>query len=407
MLRSTDSGPEVSVVTSHGRQVLNSHPGERLIDTLNRHGVPWSALSIYTVVDGGDPEITPCLDRVVSDYNEVDKILLYFNRNVNPFKFAVNDFTAVESDGEGAATEYLYQDLVNETADVTTYLKKLNPEECREVIADRVNDTISRVIGQEAETLVVGISGGGDSNAMLHGLTLLDNSNVTIKPVILMGIPDWDSGVPRAKELCENYGLDLTVITEPEVRQLLGIEAGASLIDRFEREFQGDDFEFMGTLLIRLALTEYAKRLGASYIATGLNLEDVLCEAMYRTTSGLPAAGLPARRIGEVTLLYPLWLCPKRIIDGCFPKYSLANYDMRYPCFSLGRNLYYSMIYTLQSAYPGMCERLAEGFAKMSDTAGVEYHLHRELGFYVERDVPFPLVRRFKKMLSGSSLFEE
>ncbi len=400
------SGPEVSVVTSHGRQTLNVHPGERLIDTLNRHGVPWSALSIYTVSGDGAPQITPCLDKVLSEYRDVDQVLLYFNRNVNPFKFSVTDFSVIAAEDEGAATEYIYQDLQNDTSEARSYLKKMIPDECRNAVAARVEETISRVIGQQEATVVVGISGGGDSNAMLHGLTQLSNSGVTVRPIILMGIPDWDSGVPRATALCEKYGLELTVVTEPEVRQLLGIEDGASLIDRFEREFQGDDFEFMGTLLIRLALTAHAKSIGADFIATGLNLEDVLCEALFRTSSGLPPAGIPARTIGDVTLIFPLWLCPKRIIDGCFPKYSLANYDMRYPCFSLGRNLYYSMVYTLQSFYPGMCERLAEGFSKMGQEHPVEYRKHPELGFYVERELPLPLVHRFKRMLHGSALFE-
>lgn len=397
--------PEVVMVTSHGKQVLPVQRGERLIDVLARHGVPWSALSIYVVpAAGGSPRITPCLDQVLHEYREASQILLYFNRNVNPFKFSVSDFTVVEGEG-GEATEYIYQDLQSDADEAKTYLKKLSPDECRSIIAARVREMITEAIPESEANIVVGVSGGGDSNAMLHGLTQLDLPGITITPVILMGIPDWDNGVPRAKELCEKYDLPLTVITEPEVRSLLGMDDdGVPLIERFERTFRGDDFEFMGTLLIRLALSRKAKELGTPYIATGLNLEDVLCEALYRTSAGMQVAGLPSRAIGDTTLLFPLWLCPKRIIDGCFPKYSLDNYDARYPCFSLGRNLYYSMVYTLQSSFPGMCERLAQGFAEMSREDRVTYTFNEQLGFHTERGVPLPLVMAFKKMLGGATV---
>jgi len=177
----------------------------------------------------------------------------------------------------------------------------------------------------------------------------------------------------------------------------------AGLIDRFEREFQGDDFEFMGTLLIRLALIKHAKELGTSFICTGLNLEDVLCEAMFRISSGLKPASFPARAIGDTTLIFPLWLCPKRIIDGCFPKFSLDNYDGRYPCFSLGRNLYYSLVYSIQSQFPGYAEQLARGISTLSLADPPEYSYDEQLGFHVERFVPFPLRQKFQRMISSGA----
>jgi len=397
----TSRAPVVSVVTAHGRQPLDVQGNERLIDLLNRHGVPWSALSIYVLPrDGGQPRLTACLDRVLSEFDEAAEILLYFNRNVNPFMFAVNQFQLVPAaDGAGEATEYIYQRLDNERSSAETFLKKLNPEECRAVIADRVGETV-RANVPAGSTLVVGVSGGGDSNALLYGLSRLTDHDITVVPVILKGIPDWDAGVPRAQELCASYGLDLSIMDEDDVKALLGIEDDSvALIERFEREFKGDDFEFLGTLLIRLALSKRARDLGTPYICTGLNLEDVLCEGMFRVSSGLKPSAIPARPIGDVTLVFPLWLCPKRIIDGCFPKYSLDNYDARYPCFSLGRNLYYSVIYTLQSQYPGFPEQLAQGFSDMGSREPSDYVYNEQLGFHVERAVPLPLLRKFFRML--------
>lgn len=397
----SQSRPVVSVVTSHGRQPLEGRGNERLIDLMNRHRVPWSAVSVY-VLPRSSPELrlAPDLDTRLDDFTDAAEVLLYFNRNVNPFLFSLDEFSTVPSAGSVQATEYFYQRLDNAQGRSEVFLKKLSPDECRQVVADRVAETVRATV-PPGSTLVVGVSGGGDSNALLHGLSRLTDHDLTVQPVILMGIPDWDQGVPRAEELCASYGLPLTVIPEPEVRGLLGIplDDPVALIDRFEREFTGDDFEFLGTLLIRLALSRHARELGTSYICTGLNLEDVLCEALYRISTGQKPAAFPARVIGDVTLVLPLWQCPKRIIDGCFPKFSLDNYDARYPCFSLGRNLYYSVVYAMQSQFPAFVEQLARGLSESSMRDQVVYTFNEQLGFHVEREVPFPLLRKFQRML--------
>jgi tRNA(Ile)-lysidine synthase TilS/MesJ len=398
--------PIVSVVTSHGRQRLYWREDERLFDLLNRYGVPWSAVSTYVVPrSGGEAAIYPCLDKVLSDFGDAGEILLYFNRNVNPFIFSLSQFKTIESAGPGRqAAEYFYQQLDNATSSAQVYLKKLSPEECREIIAERVAETVRNTLPKDAH-VVVGVSGGGDSNAMLHGFSRLRDHPVTVHPVIIKGIPDWDSGVPRARALCESYGLPLTIIEERDVKGLLGApDDSVSLVDRFEREFEGDDFEFVGTLLIRLALSRRAREIGTPFICTGLNLEDLLCENLFRVSSGLTPAVVPARPIGDLTLVLPLWLCPKRILDGCFPKFSLENYEARYPCYSLGRNLYYSLVYSIQSHFPGFAEQLARGFSEMSLANPVAYTLDEQLGFHIERFVPFPLRQKFLRMLSRSNV---
>ncbi|MFJ9556052.1 hypothetical protein ACIRPH_19715 [Nocardiopsis sp. NPDC101807] len=397
--------PRVYVVNAHGRQALSGDRDDRLIDVLNKNNVPWSAISVYVQrASGGDLELTSSLDRKLGDFDDASEILLYFNRNVNPFIFSLNDFVSINSSPEDAgSTEYFYQRLDNENGRTESFLKKLSSQECKTVIAERVSDTILAHV-EPGSDLVVGVSGGGDSNALLYGLSQLSGHGLRVHPVILKGIPDWDAGVPRAMELCEKYGLPLKVVEADEVKSVLGIESGSTdLIDQFEREFEGDDFEFMGTLLIRLALSKVAREIGTPYICTGVNLEDIVCENLFRVSSGMKPAGFPLRAIGDIKLVYPLWLCPKRIIDGCFPKFSLENYDARYPCFSLGRNLYYSVVYSMQSQFPGFIEQFARGMSKASLADPVEYTFNEQLGFHVERSVPFPLLRKFQKMLASSA----
>jgi tRNA(Ile)-lysidine synthase TilS/MesJ len=393
----------VYVVTAHGRQSLDSGDNERIFELLQRNGIPWSGVAIYTASASGGPlQLTPCLDRRLEDFADGTEIYVYFNRNVNPFIFSLAQFQQVPALADAEATEYFYQRLDNGASSASAFLKKLSPAECQSVIAERVAETIRATVPAGTD-LVVGVSGGGDSNALLYALSKLQAHQIRVHPVIIMGIPDWDQGVPRARELCGTYGLDLTVMDEQEVKALLGIPAdNLALIDRFEREFEGDDFEFLGTLLVRLALAKRARELGTSFICTGLNLEDILCEAMFRVSSGMEPAAFPARVIGDMTLVFPLWLCPKRIIDGCFPRMSLDNYESRYPCFSLGRNLYYSLVFSMQSQFPGFVEQLAHGLSELATKYPVSYTHDAALGFHVERFVPFPLREKFRRMLAGT-----
>jgi hypothetical protein len=83
---------------------------------------------------------------------------------------------------------------------------------------------------------------------------------------------------------------------------------------------------------------------------------------------------------------------------------SLENYESRYPCFSLGRNLYYSLIYAMQSQFPGCVEPLAQGLSALGSRDPVHYERDEQLGFHVERFVPFPLRQKFRRMLGAPAL---
>ena len=402
---SSRTHPTVSIVTSHGRQTLSGTGDERVIDLLTRYQVPWSAVSIYIIPrSGGNPKLYPCLNMLLSEVDALE-ILVYFSRNVNPFIFSMDQFKIIDStDPSAQATEYFYQRLDSTRATSEVFLKRLSPEECRSVIAERVAETIRGTVPSGSH-VVVGVSGGGDSNALLYGLSKIRDNGLVVHPIMIKGIPDWDQGIPRARELCDSYGLDLVVLEEQDVKELVGIPRNSvALVNSFEREFEGDDFEFLGTLLIRLALSKHARDISTNFICTGLNLEDILCESLFRISTGLVPAPFPSRSIGDITLILPLWLCPKRIIHGCFPKFSLDNYNARYPCFSLGRNLYYSIVYTMQSQFPGFIEQKTRGLSELSLKNPVSYVFDEQLGFHVERFIPFPLRRKFQRMLGGGAV---
>lgn len=392
--------PAVFAVTAHGRQELEYQVGETLLEILRKNWIPWSSVSVYYKDElQGAEVITPALDTPLVS-SKSGAYMIYFNRNVNLFKFGLADYSVAPAEGdEIAATEYFYQNFDNEKSEVTTVLKKLSPDLCRQLVAERVGEVLAAI--PKGSKIVVGVSGGGDSNALLYGMSIAAKQyDLDIHPVIIKGIPEWDEGVPRAQELSKKYGLPLHIVEDSNVREIFGVpSSGASLMERFEKEFQGDDFEYFATLIIRVVLSSLARKIGANNICTGANLEDVTSDALFRVINGWTPAPLPVRQIGDQTLVMPLWLCPKKIIDGCFPKYSLENYEMRYPCMSLGRSLYYGLTFNLQSNFPGIVERFIQGAASLAASDPTRYHRHEQLGFEVERQIPLPLLAKFERML--------
>jgi hypothetical protein len=108
---------------------------------------------------------------------------------------------------------------------------------------------------------------------------------------------------------------------------------------------------------------------------------------------------IPARPIGDVTLVYPLWMTPKKIIDGCFPKYSFSNYEDRYPSYAEGRNAYYSMAYWIASAFPGLPEKILAWAAREGSAAGAAFPVDEVLGYETLEPVNWALRERFLRML--------
>jgi len=389
----------VTLVTTHGRVEIEAlSQEETLLQLLCRSGIPWSAVSIFSVDDENRGTLVASLDTPMSELAGASEVLIHFNRNVNPLMFSVLSHERSDAAAGPNVSDYVYQHVDNASGSVENTLKGLSAEECRRAVAQQVHRFLAEHC-RPNERIVVGISGGGDSNALLMAMTSFVGFPLDIRPVILQGIADWDAGVPRARELCEQYGLSLEVVSDARVRQIAGLRDKVDLVQKYESLFPGDDFEFLGTLLIRKVLTQMAKDLGTDKICTGLNMEDVLCESLYRVSAGRAPLSFPTRPLGDVTVLYPLWLCPKKIIDGCFPKYSIENYAMRYPCFSVGRNLYYMMAYTLQSQFPGAVERLLFGLKALAELKPASLTNDVELDTLMERDVPADVRRRFSQLM--------
>lgn len=391
--------PNVILITTHGRiTIAPLNANETLFELITRAGIPWSAISAFSSQPDGELVLLPSLNTPFSSMRDSTEILLHFNRNVNPELFNILNYDIARAENGPEVSSYLYQQIDNDTGTVQHILKGLSQAECQDLVRQHVHAFIADNFSP-GTSFVIGISGGGDSNAMLMGMTSFDAFDISIQPVILKGVADWDAGVPRAQTLCQAYGLDLRVVNEEEVRTICGIRNDQDLLQSYEASFPGDDFEFLGTFLIRRVLSHVAAETG-SVVCTGLNFEDILAECLYRLCSGKPPLPFPVRQLQSVQFSYPLWMTPKKIIDGCFPKLSVDNYDMRYPCFSAGRNLYYMMAYMLQSKFPGSAERLVKGMRELVDGQSDDLVVSELFGSILNENISLEASERFKRLMN-------
>ncbi|MGN2254283.1 hypothetical protein ACFWZ4_12955 [Frateuria sp. GZRe12] len=386
-----DSSSQVFVTTPHGRfEINNWQENNTIFEVCQLNRIPPSAVSFYIQEAGRLSLVTNVLAKIKDAVPPGSSLVIRPDRNINYHEVIPEEL--LTDVGADDVSEYFFP---NDSR--SHILKGLDSEECKAFVYERVHAASQEHISPAKNApLVVGVSGGGDSNVLVGSLLAAGFSN--IHPVMMMGIPDWDKGRSRAQEICDSHGVPLRVLESDEVGRLLGVVSGRNWVQAFEEVYPDVDLEMLGTLAIRLALTAVAKEVGAKVVVTGLNLEDLLGEAIMCVLEGQPPLPFPIRSVGDVDIFYPLYKCPKKIIDGCFPKYSLANYEDRFPSRLRGRALAYYLAQSMNGLIPGIEFDLLEGFAKIARN-WESMHFDPELGFTVLRSISPEARARWKSFL--------
>lgn len=361
---------EIRVISAHGDYSL-APPSQDMsvadVCLLNR--IPVNSVAVYGASMGGGAEVEPVADtmRTVRDLsNSYSCLIIRPDRNIS-YESALP--TNIRSDvSPSDVASYFFRARTQEARDDGHLIHKgFSVEECRAYVDREVLlfvDRFSDVMRQTPS--VVGVSGGGDSNALLGALLNAGIPSALIHPVMIMGVPDWDKGRDRAESLCSSYGLTLKIYEASEVSSLLGLRPGRDWVSAFESTYPGVDVEVIGTLAIRRVLSAHVRQLGQGSVVTGLNLEDLLADALMRVMEGKLPIAFPKRHLDGVDILYPLYRCPKRILDGCHPKYSLENYQDRYPSHLNGRAITYFLSQSVGALLPGVEFDLLRGLERLS-----------------------------------------
>ena len=136
---------------------------------------------------------------------------------------------------------------------------------------------------QNGELVCVAVSGGKDSLALLHVLSKMSkNHNFRIHAITIdEGIPGYrDEALDIVKDYCTKLGVQFSVFA---YKELFGLTLDESL--KQHEEDRLSSCSICGTFR-RRAMDSAAKKIGASVIATGHNLDDTLQTFIINTLSG-------------------------------------------------------------------------------------------------------------------------
>ena len=360
----------IHLETNHGTYVLDSVPGETVESVLRRHGVPVTAVFSYVVErhhhgpSARQVRFVPIGTRVDDSSVEDQTVCLRVTRNIDLpglMRFGATQQRAVPH----PSTEWTFPDP--ERGAFAPTRAQLAPDECLDLVRASVVEVLNAWPPNLPRRLVVGTSGGGDSNALLSAVVDCGKFDPEeLFPVMMLGIPDWDTQVENARHLCASLGLSLRVVDAGAAARYAGVRSLTDLRAGFVEAFPDADLEFLGTWLLRKVLGRCAAEVDARAVAIGANREDVLAEAFARIAIGVLPLPVPFRPIGETTFVYPMYRIPKKIGDGAFPTFSVENYEARAPSHSGGRTVFYYAAYLLSDALPGMDVTLLDGLLQVA-----------------------------------------
>ncbi|MGH3573416.1 MAG: hypothetical protein ACRDUW_16525, partial [Pseudonocardiaceae bacterium] len=241
----------------------------------------------------------------------------------------------------------------------------------REIVSDQIATFLQR--HEVTAPIVAGISGGGDSNTLVFGLTkFVQTSSQPTSDILCFTLamdPLWPaSAVDRARELCDRAGFEHRVLYASDMADLLEMTASPTkLWEAFRRDFGPDTVHFFGTFFVNLVGRRLCRELSATNLCVGYNREDLLAELLFCLMNGRRPLPYPVRRMIDVNCLFPLWEIPKYLLDACYPRYSASNYRERVDTTTPQRSAIYFLAHCLDALGPQISLSLMEGIAALMD----------------------------------------
>lgn len=269
----------------------------------------------------------------------------------------------------------------------TETIYEINTESAKQIVWPKVSDFIKT--NSQSNIVVVGISGGGDSNTLVESLTKFSIKSDRVKKFVFFTIvldPIWpSSAADRAAELCQKHNVQHQIYGTKEIEKLFGMKNG---IDECYREycqmFGKNTSHFFGTYLISLVARKLCEKYKAEEYILGFNKEDLLAELLYSLMNGQKPLEFPVRRFGNIKLLMPLWDVPKLVLDACYPKYSLSNYKEREMDEStFQRNIIYYLAHGVDDVYSNLGLSLMKGAQKMFANNWAELQHEKDFDLHI------------------------
>lgn len=386
---------EIIFNSAHGQFNLQV-PSDNLsiIDVCKLNDLPFQSICFYYVNKENELSLvrdiyTNSIDKLKRE--GINQIILQPNRNINFSKILQKDISVKPANSK-FSTEYTFQ--------ATEFEKLVNiefvPSECFSYIQKSVDEFLAP-LPLDNRKIIVGISGGGDSNTLLRALVKNRKiKNEQIIAVMCTGLNVWDSAIERAQYICKEVDIELNLVNSREICDIIGKKRSENWDEAFFEVFEDSDIDALGTLIVRKVLQHYVKKYNAQCMITGLNLEDLLAESFFQVTKKKLPLPFPIREIDKVSLWFPLYQVPKKILDGCYPKFSLENYQQRNPDKLINRAVPYYFSQMTSSVLPGYEFDLLNGFQKLSELNTNPFHFEEDLGFSVNEPLSKMLKDKWK-----------
>lgn len=387
---------EIIFNTAHGQFQIGAPSMQMtLIELCNLNKLPYQSINFYGL--NNFEEMFP-IDNVFLYSIEnlkntgLKKIILQPNRNINFSSILMKEISTNGYDKEENSTNYVFQSTeFNKLTNI-----EFTPTKCFDYVFNCVNSFLDS-INIDNRKIIVGISGGGDSNTLLKALS--QNNKIkkdNIIAVMCSGLDVWDSAIERAEYICSESGIRLNIVNSAEICNIIGKKRSENWDEAFLEIFEDSDIDALGTLIVRKVLQFYVKKYNAQSMITGLNLEDLLAESYFQITKKKLPLPFPIRVIDGIPLWYPLYEVPKKILDGCYPKFSLENYEQRNPDKLINRAIPYYFSQMTASILPGFEFDLLNGFKELSSLNTNPFYYEKELGFSVNEPLSDDLKGKWK-----------
>jgi hypothetical protein len=387
----------IKLKTASQEIILKSFDELTLEGVLRINRLPMGLFQAY-IIDS-ERKIKPIpLNINLKDIGENYEVILQCIRNIDlrqvlPQKISyrkVNNPITLLHDiniGEDKCTETIHQ--IDEMA-------------AREIVATKTEEFMKKY--SYASRIIVGVSGGGDSNTLIKSLKEFLIKNKSDKKYICFTLifdPIWPkSAARRASELCRENEVEHFIYEDEDIEKILKMTGNLKdFYNEFSEKFGNDATEFFGTYLVSLIARKLCKKYETNEYCLGFNREDILSELLFSLINGYRPLSFPVREFGPVKLLMPLWEIPKKILDACYPKYSIENYQERAGVTTFQRSIIYYLAHSIEDVYSNLGLSLMKGVQKLFVNSWSRLNYDEELDLYISEYIENSKISEAKNFL--------
>jgi hypothetical protein len=258
---------------------------------------------------------------------------------------------------------------------------EINENIAKKSVFEIVNSFVNK--NSIEKLIIAGVSGGGDSNTLVESLTKINNKKYIFFTLVFD--PIWPSkAAKRAQELYSKTNSKHLILYPQKVEKILKFKNTLdSTYNIFCKYFGTDKSHFFATYLISLVARKLCKQYKTTEYCLGYNKEDVFAELLFTIINGKRPLSYPIRKFGKYTLLMPLYEIPKKILDACYPKYSIDNYQERMDTTTHQRSMIYYLSHCIEDIPGNINIDIMNGLANIFQNKwnNLKFQKHGELYF--------------------------